>query len=333
MMQNNLMKKGDSFQEENEINIYEIIGVFTKNLKLFIQISVIGILLTFLYVGKLILFNKNNTIYIDYTLNYEAINSFVGDKVYYPKDAAEGILLEDKYLELLFENPELKELYEKEVKENRENITNKRDFFNNNEIIETISMKKMAKTKEEQELISPDSYRTTVKVNSKKDVNRKISNAIMQEYLKILNQYYRDNLFKYLAERKQDLEKSLPTLKKQLEENAVSGNIPIKSGGTGTAENNYFKYIYPIQVSNIDTYYEKYKTLETEYQAIKTLFDLELNKTENFIKYDSSIIVEKEKSGNIPKLGIGIFLSLCFGVMATFIKEFFEGYKKNKKAL
>ena len=56
-------------------------------------------------------------------------------------------------------------------------------------------MKKMAKTKEEQELISPDSYRTTVRVNSKKDVNRKISNAIMQEYLKILNQYYRDNLF------------------------------------------------------------------------------------------------------------------------------------------
>ena len=41
------------------------------------------------------------------------------------------------------------------------------------------------KTKEEQELISPDSYRTTVRVNSKKDVNRKISNAIMQEYLKI----------------------------------------------------------------------------------------------------------------------------------------------------
>ena len=51
-MQNNLMKKEDSFQEENEVNIYEIIGVFIKNLKLFILISVIGILLTFLYVGR-----------------------------------------------------------------------------------------------------------------------------------------------------------------------------------------------------------------------------------------------------------------------------------------
>ena len=140
-------------------------------------------------------------------------------------------------------------------------------------------------------------------------------------------------MFDYLAERKQYLEKTLPVLKKQLEENAVSGNIPIKSGGTGTSENNYFKYIYPIQVSNIDTYYEKYKTLETEYQAIKTLFDLELNKTENFIKYDSSIIIEKEKSGNAVKLGIGIFISLCLGILATYIKEFFEGFKKNKKAL
>ena len=140
-------------------------------------------------------------------------------------------------------------------------------------------------------------------------------------------------MFDYLLERKQYLEKTLPVLKRQLEANAVSGNISITSGGTGATDNNYFKYIYPIQVSNIDTYYEKYKLLETEYQAIKTLFDLELNKTENFIKYDSSIIIEKEKSGNIIKLGIGIFLSLCLGVLATFIKEFIEGYKKNKSVL
>lgn len=133
--------------------------------------------------------------------------------------------------------------------------------------------------------------------------------------------------------REKIFRKNIAYVKKQLEVNAVSGNIPITSGGTGATDNNYFKYIYPIQVSNIDTYYEKYKTLETEYQAIKTLFDLELNKTENFIKYDSSIIVEKEKSGNIIKLGIGVFLSLCLGILATFIKEFIEGYKKNKETL
>ena len=155
----------------------------------------------------------------------------------------------------------------------------------------------------------------------------------MITYLDVLKQYYKENMFDYLAERKKYLEKTLPVLKKQLEINAVSGDIPITSGGTGTTENNYFKYIYPIQVSNIDTYYEKYKTLETEYQAIKTLFDLELNKTENFIKYDSSIIIEREKTGNIIKLGIGVFLSLCLGILATFIKEFIEGYKKNKENL
>ena len=59
--------------------------------------------------------------------------------------------------------------------------------------------------------------------------------------------------------------------------------------------------------------------------------DLELNKSENFIKYDSSIINVKEKSGNMTKLLMGIVLSLCLGIFATFIKEFVEGYKKNKE--
>ena len=193
------------------------------------------------------------------------------------------------------------------------------------------SEKEITKNKDEQELISPDSYRTTVRINRRNDSGKKVSDSVMTTYLDILNQYYKENMFDYLAERKQYLEKTLPVLKKQLEENAVSGNIPIKSGGTGTAENNYFKYIYPIQVSNIDTYYEKYKTFESEYQSIKTLIDLELNKSENFIKYDSSIINVKEKSGNAIKLAIGLVLSICLGVFATFIKEFVEGYKKNKE--
>ena len=31
------------------------------------------------------------------------------------------------------------------------------------------------------------------------------------------------------------------------------------------------------------------------------------------------------------KLLIGVVLSLCLGIFATFVKEFIEGYKKNKK--
>ena len=332
-MQNNLMKMEDEFYEENEINIYDLINIFLKNIKLFIKVTILGLIITCLYIGVRIIFFKNNILYINYTLDYEEINSYIGKDIYYPKKSPKEILLDNKYIDLLFENPELKALYEEKVKEDRDNVNTKRQFLINNKVLETLSIKEITKNKDEQELISPDSYRTTVRINRRNDSGKKVSDSVMTTYLDILNQYYKENMFDYLAERKQYLEKTLPVLKKQLEENAVSGNIPIKSGGTGTAENNYFKYIYPIQVSNIDTYYEKYKTLETEYQAIKTLFDLELNKTENFIKYDSSIIVEKEKSGNIPKLGIGIFLSLCFGVMATFIKEFFEGYKKNKKAL
>ena len=311
-MQNNLMKVEDDFQEENEINIYDIINIFIKNIKLFIIVSIIGLIATFLYIGKRIIFDKNNTIYINYTLNYQEINSYIGDNVYYPKKSPKEILLDNKYIELLFENPELKALYEEKVKEDRDSIDTKRQFLINNKVLETLSIKELTKNKDEQELISPDAYRTTVRVIRRNDTNKKVSNSIMTTYLDILKQYYKENMFDYLAKRKKYLEKTLPVLKKQLEENAVSGKVSISSGGSGigATDVNYFKYIYPIQVSNIDTYYEKYKTLETEYQAIKTLFELELNKTENFIKYDSSIIVEREKSGNIIKLGIGVFLSL-----------------------
>ena len=328
-MSNKLVKIEDNFYEEDEISIYELINIFIKNIKIFIIVTIIGMIVTCLYVAKRIIFDKNNTTYINYTLNYQEIKSYMGE-VYYPRKNPKEILLDDKYLGLLFENPELKSLYEGKVKDNKDDINTKRDFLSENKILEVNSLQEMAKTKEEQDLISPDSYRTTVRVNRKLDKNREVSNSIMKSYLDILNQYYKENMFDYLEERKVYLEKSLPVLKKQLEDNAVSGKIPVSSGGTGTTENNYFKYIYPIQVSNIDTYYEKYKTFESEYQSIKTLIDLELNKTENFIKYDSSIINVKEKSGNMTKLLIGIVLSLCLGVFATFVKEFIEGYKKNK---
>lgn len=332
-MSNNLVKVEDDFQEENEINIYDIINIFIKNIKLFIKVTILGIVITRLYIGVRIIFFKDNTLYINYTLNYQEINSYIGDNIYYPKKSPKEILLDNKYIDLLFKNPELKNLYEEKVKEDRDSIDTKRQFLVNNRILETSSIKELTKNKDEQELISPDAYRTTVRVVRRNDTNKRVSNSIMTTYLDILKQYYKENMFDYLAERKKYLEKTLPALKKQLEINAVSGNIPIASGGTGTTDNNYFKYIYPIQVSNIDTYYEKYKALETEYQAIKTLFDLELNKTENFIKYDSSIITEREKSGNIIKLGIGVFLSLCLGLLVIFIKDFMEGYKKSKENL
>lgn len=328
-MSNKIVKREDNFYEEDEISIYEILDIFLKNIKIFIIVTIIGLIATCLFIAKKIIFDKNNTTYINYTLNYQEIKSYMGE-IYYPKKNPKEILLNDKYLALLFENPELKSLYEEKVKENKDDISTKRDFLTENKILETSSLQEIAKTKEEQDLISPDSYRTTVRVNKKYDKNRAVSDSIMKTYLDTLNQYYKENMFDYLEERKAYLEKTLPVLKRQLEENAVDGKISISSGGSGTNDNNYFKYIYPIQVSNIDTYYEKYKTFESEYQSIKTLIDLELNKAENFIKYDSSIINIKEKSGNAIKLAIGIVLSLCLGVFATFVKEFIEGYKKNK---
>ena len=201
-MQNNLMKIEDEFQEENEINIYDLINIFLKNIKLFIKVTILGIIITCLYIGVRIIFFKDNILYINYTLNYEEMNSYIGNNVYYPKKNPKEILLDNKYIELLFENPELKTLYEEKVKEDRDSTDTKRQFLINNKLLETLTIKELTKNKEEQELISPDAYRTTVRVVRRNDTNKKVSSSIMTAYLNILNQYYKENMFDYLAERK-----------------------------------------------------------------------------------------------------------------------------------
>ena len=152
----------------------------------------------------------------------------------------------------------------------------------------------------------------------------------MTTYLEILKEYYNENIFKYIENRKIYSDGRLPILKKELEENSVATNSLSFDRNT-IVENNFLRYIYPIKVSNIDTYYPEYIKLETENQAIKTLFNLKLNNIDSFIQYDTSIILETEKTENIIKLLIGIFLSLCLGILAIFIKEFIGEYKKNKE--
>jgi len=328
-MQNNIIKLEDDFQEENEISIYDIVNIFIKNIKLFVIVSILGVIVTCLYIGKRIIFDKNNVLTISYTLNYAELESYLGGKVYYPKKSPNEILLEDKYLEKFFENKELKEYYEKNVKENRDNVNTKRQFLIDNKILENIPRKENLEIKDSPTI--PDSYKVMVKTNKRYDKDGNISYKLLEAYLNILKDYYNKNIFEYINNREKYLEGAIPILKKELIDNTIVGDVVITDMMNN--ENNYLKYFFPIKVSNIDSYYPEYVKLESEYQAIKTLFGLGLNKIENFIKYDSSIIVEKEKSGNIVKLGMGIFLSLCLGVLVVFIKEFIEGYKKNKKDL
>ena len=328
-MNSNLEKLEDNFQED-EISIYEIINVFMRNIKLFIKVSILGIVLTCLFIGIRIVFFKNNILTIEYRLDYTELESYLSGKVFYPRREPSQILLENKYLEELFEDSELKAYYEKNVKEERDNHNIKRQFLIEKKILEDepkrIKIKK--DDKEEGEIIL-DSYKITVRVDKREDKDKKISLSIMNTYLKIVKEYYNETIFKYIEDRRVYSDKRLPVLRSLLEENAVTTSS-LNFDKNEPVENNFLRYIYPTKVSNVDTYYPEYVKLETENQAIKTISGLGLNNIDNFIKYDTSIIAEKEKTGNIIKLGIGIFLSLCLGVLVIFIKEFMIGYKKSK---
>lgn len=328
-MKNNLAEVEDNFQEE-DISIYDVINIFLKNIRLFVIVSIIGIIITCLYIGKRIIFDKNNILTIEYSLNYVELESYLGGRVYYPQKKPNQILLENKYIEKLFENKNLKELYEKKVKINRENPNTKRQFLLNTEILKLIPRR--VNEEDEKSEVIPNSYKVIVKINKREDLNDEVSYSILTTYLEILKEYYNENIFKYIEDRKVYSDGRLPVLKKELEENAVITNS-LSLDKNATVENNFLKYIYPIKVSNIDTYYPEYVKLETENQAIKTLVNLKLNNIDTFIQYDTSIISESEKTGNFIKLIVGIFLSLCLGVLVTFIKEFIEGYKKSEKNL
>ena len=159
-MQNNLMKVENNHFEEDEVDIYKLVNIFLKNIKIFIIVSIIGILITGIYIAKRIIFDKNNVLTISYTLNYAELESYLGGKVYYPKKSPDGILLEDKYLERLFENKELKEYYEKNVKENRDDVSTKRQFLIDSKILENIPRKENLEIKDNS--IIPDSYKAIV---------------------------------------------------------------------------------------------------------------------------------------------------------------------------
>lgn len=326
-MSNNLVKVEDEFQEEG-ISIYDIINIFLKNIKLFIIVSIIGLIVTCLYIGKRIIFDKNNILTMEYRLDYTELESYLNGKVFYPRKEPSQILLENKYLEELFEDSELKAYYEKNVKEDRDNPNIKRQFLIEKKLLEDEPKKiKTKKEDKKEEGVIPDSYKITVRVNKREDKDKKLSLSIMNTYLKIIKEYYDETIFKYIEDRRVYSDERLPVLKNLLEENAVITNS-LNFDKNKPVEDNFLRYIYPVKVSNVDTYYPEYVKLETENQAIKTISSLGLNNIDNFIKYDTSIITEKEKTGNIIKLGIGVFLSLCLGALVVFIREFIRGYKK-----
>ena len=91
-MSNKLVKREDEFYEEDEISIYEILNIFLKNIKTFIIVTIIGLIATCLFIAKKIIFDKNNTTYINYTLNYEEIKSYIGKDIYYPQKSPKEIL-------------------------------------------------------------------------------------------------------------------------------------------------------------------------------------------------------------------------------------------------
>ncbi|MBF1206384.1 MAG: hypothetical protein HXM08_03615, partial [Fusobacterium periodonticum] len=45
-MSNKLVKVEDEFYEENEISIYDILNIFLKNIKIFILVTIIGLIVT-----------------------------------------------------------------------------------------------------------------------------------------------------------------------------------------------------------------------------------------------------------------------------------------------
>ena len=76
-MQKNLIEVEDKEFDNDEIDMYKLINIFSKNIKLFVIVTIIGFIITCIYIGVRIVFFKNNFIcFIRIDIRSYILNSF-----------------------------------------------------------------------------------------------------------------------------------------------------------------------------------------------------------------------------------------------------------------
>ena len=303
--------------EDDEIDLFEIIDILVKR-KVFIIISFV--LFTIVGLGgalyyrtiKPFIFAKQFSIDYSYA---ERDYFFDKSKIVLNKINPNNILINDKYINKLFNIKGLEEMY--------------KETFPKDDYSKVKFLQEIIKINFDEKL---NSY--TLEVEMKK--NELLQKEIIDTYLLILKDEIENDIVKNIDEKystiKSENEKSkneLAKIEKQIENILITHSNMI-SDKTDLGE--LIKFINPtlvIEKNKITDIYTNTSNLLVGFDTLKDEknFNLILN---NIVKEKSSIYaVEVKSKAKFILLGISIF-GIVFGIMGAFVLEFIETYKKRK---
>ena len=303
--------------EDDELDFFEIIDILVKR-KVFIIISFV--LFTIVGLGGALYYRTIKPFILtkQFSIDYsyaERDYFFDKSKIVLNKINPNNILINDKYINKLFNIKGLEEMYKE---------TSPKDDYSKIEFLQEI-----IKINFDEQL---NSY--TLEVEMKR--NESLQKEIIDTYLLILKDEIENDIVKNIDEKystiKFENEKSkneLAKIEKQIE-NILITHSNMTSDKTDLGE--LIKFINPtlvIEKNKITDIYTNTSNLLVGFEILKDENNINLI-LDNIIKENSSIYaVEVKSKAKFILLGISIF-GIVFGIMGAFVLEFIETYKKRR---
>lgn len=303
------------YNEEEEINLYDVLEIFNKYKKMIFRILILGFVLSFAAAFIARGFRKE-TASQEYQLDYAPLENSAYYKMIemnFPKFDPDRILKSEAYIDRFLEIPELKVQYEKLKSEEENLIVDRKIKFIN----------KMISVKKENDI-----YIVTVKT----DKSLKVSKKILELYFVILQEEIPGRIQQRMLEQKErsllvnaSATEKLNVIKEQVA-NVLGPNF--RSISVENAEFT-FGLRYPLLMTDREIQQSLYDKSSKQILGIDEVLSSHL--LDQIIQLRSSLTVSNASSMAKIVLAVGMIFTFAFSFFMVLYFEFMAGYKKYKK--
>lgn len=304
------------YNEEKDINLYDVLEIFNKYKKMIFMILIIGFVLSFAAAFVARGFRKE-TASQEYQLDYAPLENSAYYKMIemnLPKFDPDRILKSEAYIDRFLEIPELKSEYMKLQSSEEDLIVDRKIKFIN----------KMISVKKENDI-----YTVTVKT----DKHLKISKKILELYFVILQEEIPGRIQQRMLEEKERslLVNASATEKLNVIKEQVANVLSIINSRSTSVENAEFTLglRYPLLMTDKEIQQSLYDKSSKQILGIDEVLSSHL--LDQIIQLRSSLTVSNASSMAKIVLAAGIIFTLGFALFMVLYFEFMAGYKKYKK--
>lgn len=281
---------------EDDIDLYEILEILLKNKKIAIISFFIVVIISL--IGIVVMRKTTSRFYAKELTIDKSIYSINGVNRLYP----EHIFLLNDTINKIYENLELKKLYESKIKKTSDGMSSKREFLEN--II------KLEKKKQ--------NYVVKVKILK----NKELSKNIMERFISILLE--KDNLEQEINRETIEIKKNLQILNNKIELLAKNYKNQL-TRKIGKNKNKEYEYINPF----LELQLNEIKTIQNTY--LKKIVKIGGIEDKKRIKIITDRYIIKEKDNITTMLIVCVVLGIFIGIMTAFFKNFIDNFNKKRK--